>query len=266
MPGLKASTTQSGTPNETAAKEKKGKSTKKFLSNEFVGDSDSDGGIEEKSRTPKASAKASIPSKSKSKDIVMLSATASKSNGGSKAVNVDQSAKKNLGGSRDTKVNGNKPQSVIQPDSTPSQKSESFSIQAIGRHVTAAGKHGARPVSTPKADHPTGRTQQKGVENQSDSDDGDEETDDGSSDSTGSEGDITREIAAQSPLRSHSSSSKVTIPKVPAPKQKLASLESSESPTSDESSSDDEMSPKVDKVNCAKQPQYVGPRGNCRLC
>jgi len=270
MPGLKASTESSATLKKPAAKGKKNKSTGKpsALSDEYVLNSDSDGGIEDstKSRTPTVSVEASKPSILKSKNIVTPPATASKFNGSSKAKNVDQSAKKNPGGSRDRKVNGNTPQSVKQPESISTQKPERLSIQAKGGPVTTTEKSGAKPIATSRANLPARRKLQDVVESEDNSDEGEEEMDDGSSDSIGLEEETTKKIAAQPPLKSQSSSSQVMIPKASAPKQKLASLESSVSSTSDESSSGEEMSPKNDSVKRAKQPQYVGPRGNCRLC
>jgi hypothetical protein len=263
MAGLKAPIESSGTYKKTAAKAKKGKSSGKAfaLSEEYVVDSDSDGGIEDPtpSRTPIASVKASEVSTSKAKIIVTPPTTASKSNGSSKSKNVDQSAKKHPGGSVDSKVNGNTPRNVKQVENKPSKKPETPSTQAQGGPVTAAEKPGAKPTSTStsKANLPAGRTQQKVVESQDNSQEEDEETDDESSDSTGSEEGITKKTAAQPPSKPQSSSSKATTPKAPAPKRKLASPEPSESSTSDESSSDEESPRTNDNVERAKQPQYV---------
>lgn len=269
MAGLKASTESSGTYKKTAVKAKKGKTSGKAfaLSEEYVVDSDSDGGTEDPppSTTPIASVKASEVSTSKAKIIVTPPTTASKSNGSSKSKNVDQSAKKHPGGSVDLKVNGNTPRNVKQVENKPTQKPETPSTQAQGGFVTAAEKPGAKPTSTSKANLPAGRTQQKVVESQDNSQEEDEETDEESSDSTGSEGGITKKTAAQPPSKPQSSSSKATTPKAPAPKRKLASPEPSESSTSDESSSDEENPPTNDNVKHAKQPQYVGFYGSRRL-
>ena len=263
MAGLKASAEASGKPKKAPAKTNKDKSTGKAsaLSAEYIVDSDSDGGIEDTnlSSEPIASVKGSASTPAKAKKTATLSDTASKSNGFAKGKTVEQSGEKHQSGSRDTKANGNTPQSVKHPRSKTSNRVEMMpSSKLEGVPVTLAAKSVAKTTSTTKANVSVKPKLQKVVQVQESSDEEDEGTNEGSIDSTGLDQEDRKKAESKGSSKAQPSSAKATTPKVPARKQTLPSLESSEGSTSEESSSEEEDVPTGDSAKRAKQPQYVG--------
>ena len=267
MAGLKASAKASSKSKKSAAKPGKERSTGKpsTLSEEYVVDSDSDGGLGDSSRSGNSTS-------SKAENIVTPPDTASKPNGSAKVNSIDQSTRKRSSGTGETIVNGGRAQRVKQPETNPSKEPETPSARAKWGSIKASAKSGTNSTTTSKANLPAGSKAQKVVERPENSDEEDEETDEESSDSTESEREVTTKAGSQPSLKAGPSSSKATAPrapttpKAPAFKQKPDSPDSSEGSTSDDSSSDEDDAPTTDNVKRRKQSQYVGPYDNYGKC